>query len=149
MILRWKTPKKSIVGGKLRFFVMTSLDDVITSKFYLIWKVLIKDFHMRYYTIWFHCFQNLTLGWTIFTLGLTIKVKADWSPNLISWVADHMLLSHQIWSWSDVEVDLIKGTKKLRVSLTPCLDHKMTLTLEWWPSVTWLLLVDNNARDVI
>jgi hypothetical protein len=45
---------------------MTSLNDVITSNVLLIWKALIKTFHLRYYTIWFLQFQNLTAGYTIF-----------------------------------------------------------------------------------
>jgi hypothetical protein len=32
----------------------------------LIWKALIKGFHLRYNTMWFLQFQNLTLGYTIF-----------------------------------------------------------------------------------
>jgi hypothetical protein len=45
---------------------MTSQNDVITSNFLLIWKVLITNFHMRYNTIWFLPFKNLTLGYTNF-----------------------------------------------------------------------------------
>jgi hypothetical protein len=36
---------------KFTFDVVTSPNDVITSKFLLIWKALIKTFHLRYYTI--------------------------------------------------------------------------------------------------
>jgi hypothetical protein len=48
------------------FYIIASSNDVIASKFLLIWKVLIKGFHLRYYTIWFLQFQNLTSGYTIF-----------------------------------------------------------------------------------
>jgi hypothetical protein len=30
-----------------------------------------------------------------------MKVKTIRPQKLIRWVADHMLLSHQLWSWSD------------------------------------------------
>jgi hypothetical protein len=42
-----------------------------------------------------------------------MKVKADQPQKLVNWVADHMLLSHQVWSWSD------KATQKIRVLLKP------------------------------
>ena len=42
------------------FYVMTSLNDVITSKFLLNWKALIKTFHMRYYTIWYHMVPSIS-----------------------------------------------------------------------------------------
>jgi hypothetical protein len=60
MIFIWKT-KKLEFWGKFSLYVMTSPNNVITSRFYLVWKALIKCFHFRYCTIWFHRFQNLTL----------------------------------------------------------------------------------------
>jgi hypothetical protein len=33
--------------------------------------------YRRCYEIWFHLFQNLTLGYTIFVPGIKLKVKAD------------------------------------------------------------------------
>jgi hypothetical protein len=51
------------------FYVIASSNDVIASTLLLIWKVLIKVFHLRYYTIWFLQFQNLTSGYTIFDRG--------------------------------------------------------------------------------
>ena len=38
-----------------------------------------------------------------------MKVKADRSQKLISWAADHMLLWHQVWSWSDKSYSKNKG----------------------------------------
>jgi hypothetical protein len=35
------------------------------------------------------------------TLALTMKVMVDQPSKLISWVPDHVLLSHQVWSWSN------------------------------------------------
>jgi hypothetical protein len=35
----------------------------------VIWKALIKGFHLRYNTIWFLQFQNLSLGYTMFDPG--------------------------------------------------------------------------------
>jgi hypothetical protein len=81
---------------------MTLLNDVITSKFLLIWKALIKGFHMRYNMTWYHMvplISKFDLGISDFRpAARTMKVKADWPKKLISWVADHMLLSHQAWS---------------------------------------------------
>jgi hypothetical protein len=51
------------------FYVIASSNDVIASKYLLIWKVLIKGFQLRYYTIWFLQFQNLTSGYIIFDPG--------------------------------------------------------------------------------
>jgi hypothetical protein len=92
---------------------MTSLNDVKTSTFLLIWKALIKTFHMRYNTIWY-CMVPLILK---FDLGVSkfwpaarpMKVKADRPQKLISWVAAHMLLSHQVWNWSDKSYSKNKG----------------------------------------
>jgi hypothetical protein len=147
MFLREKTKKLK----KFSFHVMTSLNDVITSKFLLIWKPPIKTFHMRYNTIWY-C---IVLAILKFDLGVSkfrpaarpMKVIADRPQKIISWVAAHMLLSHQVWSWSD------KSYSKIRVSLTTYFYHYMTLTfdldLEMVPSISWLSLMDNYTRDVI
>jgi hypothetical protein len=32
--------------------------------------------------------------------AFTMKFKIDWLIKLISYVADHVLLSHEVWSWS-------------------------------------------------
>jgi hypothetical protein len=46
--------------------------------------------------------QNFDLGITKFRpTARPLKVKADWIQKLISWMAGHLLLSHQVWSWSD------------------------------------------------
>jgi hypothetical protein len=101
MFLRWKKKKLQ----KFSFYVMPSPNDVITSKFLLICKALIKTFHMRYYTIWYLMVPSISK----FDIGVSKfrpaarprKVKADRPQKLISWVAADMLLSHQVWSWSD------------------------------------------------
>ena len=54
---------------KNTFYVITSPNDVITSKMLHLWKVLIKPFDMRYYTIWFVENKNLTFGRSTSTLG--------------------------------------------------------------------------------
>jgi hypothetical protein len=101
MFLRQKTKKMK----KFSFYVMTSPNDVITSNVLLIWKALIKTFDMRYYTIWYHMVPSISkfdLGVSKFRhAAIPMKVNADQSQKLISWVAAHMLLSHQVWSWSD------------------------------------------------
>ena len=124
MFLRQNTKKLK----KFSFYVMTSPNDVITSKFLLIWKALIKTFHMMYNTIWYRMVPSISK----FDLGVSkfrpaarpMKVKADRPQKLISWVAAQMLLSHQVW-------DLIKVTQKIRFSLTTYFYHNMTLTLKW------------------
>ena len=146
MFLRQKTKNLK----KFSFDVMTSPNDVITSNFLLIWKALIKAFHMRYNTIWY-C---MVLAISKFDLGASkfrpaarpLKIMADRPQKLISWVAAHMLLSHQVWSWSDK-----KASQKIRVSLTTYFYHNMTLTfdLEMVPSMSWLSLRDNYTRDLI
>jgi hypothetical protein len=83
------------------FYVIASSNDVISSKVLLIWKAIVKGFHLRYYTICFLQFQNLTSGTLFLTLKLTMKVIRDRPTKLISWVADYVLLSHQVWSWSN------------------------------------------------
>jgi hypothetical protein len=42
------------------FYAIASSNDVIALTFLLIRKVLIKNSHLRYYTVWFLQFQNLT-----------------------------------------------------------------------------------------
>ena len=67
---------------------MTSRNDVITSNFLLIWKALIKTFHMRYYTIWYSMVPLISK----FDIGVSkfrpaarpMKVKADRHQKLIS-----------------------------------------------------------------
>jgi hypothetical protein len=79
----------------------------------LIWKVLIKTFHMMYNTIWYRMVPSISK----FDLGVSkfrpaarpLKIKADRPQKLISWVAAHMLLSHQVWSWSDKSYSKNKG----------------------------------------
>jgi hypothetical protein len=101
MFLRRKTKKLE----KVSFYVMTSPNDVITSKCLLIWKTLIKTFYMMYYTIWYRMVPSISK----FDLRVSkfrpaarpMKVKANRPQKLISWVAVHMLLPHQVWSWSD------------------------------------------------
>jgi hypothetical protein len=87
--LRCKTKKLK----KYSFYVMTSPNDVITSTYLLICKALIKTFHMRYYTIWFLPFQNWPWDTQFSTQSLTMKVKVDRLSNLITWVAECILLS--------------------------------------------------------
>ena len=109
MFLRQKTKKLK----KFSFYVMTSPNDVITSKFLLIWKALIKTFDTRYYTIWYRMVSSISK----FDLGVSkvrpaarpMKVNADRPQKLISWVAAQMLLSHQDWSWSDKSYSKNKG----------------------------------------
>jgi hypothetical protein len=109
MFLKRKTKKLK----KLSFYVITSPNDIITSNFLLIWKALIKTFHMRYYTLWYRMVPSISK----FNLGVSkvrptarpIKVNADRHQKLISWVAAHMLLSHQVWSWSDKSYSKNKG----------------------------------------
>jgi hypothetical protein len=81
-------------------YVMASSNDVIASKYLLIWKLLIKRFHLRYYTIWFLQFQNLNLGYTIFDPSANHEDHGRSPLKLFSWVAGQVLLSHQVWSWS-------------------------------------------------
>jgi hypothetical protein len=81
------------------FHVIASSNDVIASKFVLIWKALIKGFHLRYYG-----FCNLKIwpsGTPFLTLVLTMKVTCNRPSKVINWVADQKLLSHQVWSSSN------------------------------------------------
>jgi hypothetical protein len=109
MFLRWKIKKLK----KFSFYVITSPNDVITSKFLLIWNALIKTFHMMYNTIWYRMvpsFSKFDLGVSKFRpAARPMKVKADRPQKLISWVAAQMLLSHQVWSWSDESYSKNKG----------------------------------------
>jgi hypothetical protein len=109
MFLRWKIKKLK----KLSFYVMTSPNDVITSKIFLISKALIKAFHMMYNTIWYRMVPSISkfdLGVSKFrSTARPMKVNADRPQKLTSWVAAHMLLSHQVWSWSDKSYSKNKG----------------------------------------
>ena len=77
MFLRQNTKKLK----KFTFYVTTSPNDVITSKFLLILKALIKTFHMMYNTIWYHMVPSISK----FDLGVIkfrpaarpMKVKAE------------------------------------------------------------------------
>jgi hypothetical protein len=42
-------------------------------------------------------------GTQFFTSALTMKVTADRLPKIISWMVDHVLLAHQVWSSSNHE----------------------------------------------
>jgi hypothetical protein len=109
MFLRCKIKKLK----KFSFYIMTSPNDVMTSKFLLIWKALIKTFHMMYNTIWYGIVPSISK----FDLGVSkvrpaarpMDVKDDWPQKLISLVAAQMLLSHQVWSWSDKSYSKNKG----------------------------------------
>jgi hypothetical protein len=91
---------------KISFYVMTSPK-------LLIWKALIKTFHMMYNTIWYRMVPSISK----FDLGVSnirpaarpMKVKADRPQKLLSWVPAQMLLSHQVWSWSDKSYSKNKG----------------------------------------
>jgi hypothetical protein len=46
--------------------------------------------------------QNFDLGVSkVWPLARPMKVKSHRPQKLISWVAGHLLLSYQVWSWSD------------------------------------------------
>jgi hypothetical protein len=130
---------------------MTSPKDVITLNCLLIWKPLIKTFHIMYYTIWYLMVPSISkfdLGVSKFRpAGRPMKVKADRPQKSIIKVAAHMLLSHQVWSWSD------KRYSKIRVSLTTYFHHNMTLTfdldLKMVSSIKFQPFTDNYTRDVI
>jgi hypothetical protein len=99
MILRWKT-KKFNSSGKFSFYVMTSPNDVIAPKVNLIWKALIKDFQMRYYTIWYHRYQNLTLE------------RDPWRSGLIGPKAQSTEWQNKLYFHTKFGVDLITSTQK-------------------------------------
>jgi hypothetical protein len=109
MFLRRKTKKLD----NFSFYIMTSPNDVITSTFLLIWKALNKTFDMRYYTIWYRMVPLISK----FDLGVSkfrpaaqpMKVRADQPQKSISWVAAHILFSHQVWRWSDKSYSKNKG----------------------------------------
>jgi hypothetical protein len=87
MLIRQKTKKLK----NFSFYVMTSPNDVITSIFLLIWKALIKTFHMMYNTIWYLMVPSISkfhFGVSKFrSAARPTKVKADRPLKLISWVA--------------------------------------------------------------
>jgi hypothetical protein len=109
IFLRWKIKKLK----KISFYVMTSPNDAITSIFLLIWKVLVKTFHMIYSTIWYRMVSSILT----FDLGVStfwpaarpMKVKADRLQKLISWLAAQMLLAHPVWNWFDKRYSKNKG----------------------------------------
>jgi hypothetical protein len=109
MLLRQKTKKLK----KFSFYVMTSRNYVITSNFLLISKALIKTFHMMYNTIWYRMVPSISkfdLRVSKFRPAASpMKVNADRPQKLTSWVAAHMLLSHQVWSSSDKSYSKNKG----------------------------------------
>jgi hypothetical protein len=105
---------------------MTSPNDVITSNLLLIWKAHIKTFHMMYYTVWLLMVPSITkfdIGVSKFRpAARSMKVMAHRPQKLFSWVAANMLLSHQVWSWSD------KSYSKIGFCWQP------TSTITWpWP----------------
>jgi hypothetical protein len=55
----------------------------------------------------------------------TMKVKADRSSKLNQLVSQTICYFHTKFG-----VDLVTATQKIRVLLTPCFDHKMTLTFD-------------------
>jgi hypothetical protein len=72
------------------------------------------------------------------TLALSMKVKDNRPSKLISWVADHELLSHQVWIWSDKKYSknkvFISITTWPNFDLDPC--H-----LVWWLLSTQYLMI--------
>jgi hypothetical protein len=72
-------------------------------------------------------------GTPYLTLALTMKVISDRPAKLISWVRDYVLLSHQVWSWSN------KNTRKIRFLSVLWLGPILTLPFDldsnhlvWW-----------------
>jgi hypothetical protein len=51
-----------------------------------------------------------------------MKVKTDQPQKLITWVAGHLLLSYQVWSWSDKSYSKNKGFVDTLLSLSHDLD---------------------------
>jgi hypothetical protein len=66
-------------------------------------------------------------GTSFFTLPLTMKVISDRPSELISWVADYMLLSHHVWSWSN------QNYSKNQVLSVLWLGPILTLTFDFDP----------------
>jgi hypothetical protein len=136
MFLKWKTKKLNFWGIQfLRYDVIKWRNNI---KIFINLESSIKGFHMRYDTIWYRIVQSISK----FDLGVSnfrpaarlIKVTTDQSQKLTSRLADHMLLSHQVSSWSD------NSYSKIRVWLTPYIDHNMTLALKWchhWVDSHW------------
>jgi hypothetical protein len=104
------------------FYVIASSNDVIASKMLLIWKVLIKGFHLRYYTMWFLQFQNLTSGNTIFDPG------ANHQGNSRSPLKTNQLSGRPSATFTP-SVDPIKKYSKNKVLSVLWLDPILTLTL--------------------
>jgi hypothetical protein len=69
-----------------------------------------------------------------------MKVMGDRPSKLISWVANYVLLSHQIWSWSN------QNTRKIRFLLVLWIGPILTLTIDhgpnhlvWWLITSWYI----------
>jgi hypothetical protein len=72
---------------------------------------------------------------TPFSLALTMKVNTDLPPKLISWVVDHTLLLHLVWSWSNQNYLKNKGGGGVFIVMVwsnPDLGH-----LVWWLLKPW------------
>jgi hypothetical protein len=78
-----------------------------------------------------------------------MKVKADWPPpkkKLINWVADHMLhfvLSHQIWSWSDISY----SKKRFRWHLALTLNNLDLWRWPWNGDINDLIVIDGQLYN--
>jgi hypothetical protein len=73
---------------------------------------------------------------TFWPAARPMKVKADWPQKLITLVADHMLFTHQVWSWSDNSYWKNKGF--VDILLWP--NMTLTLTSKWchhWVDGHW------------
>jgi hypothetical protein len=75
----------------------------------------------------------------------TMKVMVNRSSKLISWVADHMLLSHQVWGWSDNSCS--KNKDFVDTLLWP--SNGLDLDFGMMTSMTWLSLMDNYTIYVM
>jgi hypothetical protein len=74
-------------------------------------------------------------GTPFLTPALTLKVISDRPSKLISWVADYVPLSHQVWSWSNKKY--LKN--KAFISI-------MTLAnLDLWPWPLWFGMMVTNT----
>jgi hypothetical protein len=65
-------------------------------------------------------------------LTCTMKGTADRPKNLISWVVDHMLLAHQVWSWSNQKY--LKNKVFVIISVYPNFDLDPGQLVSWLPS---------------
>jgi hypothetical protein len=89
------------------FYIIASSNDVIASNFLLTWKVFIKGFHLRYYTIWFLQFQNLTSGYTIFDPGANHQGHSQ-SALKTNQLSGRRSATYQVWSWSNKQYSKIR-----------------------------------------